>query len=173
VLAAVLEDKVRGDDPVGLTLDVSIPYARLGYLINALQKAGFRNLALLTNGGKQMVPLELGDSAAVNKSGLRMVVTLRGDRLTVWSLSGEEGTQQAPKLAARWEGTRTLPALTAALAEIARRRWPDGARLAADRTIMIQLDRNADVQTLLNVLAAVRMDGTLELFPNIFLAGGV
>jgi hypothetical protein len=38
---------------------------------------------------------------------------------------------------------------------------------------MVQLDRNADVETLLRVLAAVRSDGTLELFPNIFLAGGV
>ena len=39
-------------------------------------------------------------------------------------------------------------------------------------TIIIQPDGNELAQALLNVLAAVRADGSLELFPNIFLAGG-
>ena len=62
--------------------------------------------------------------------------------------------------------------LTRALADIVQKRWPDHKRDDADRTIIIQADGNQPAQVVLKVLAAVRVDGSLELFPNIFLAGG-
>jgi biopolymer transport protein ExbD len=171
-LTQLLETKANSDAPVAITLDAQVPYRRVGQLLDMLKRAGFRNLALLTGNG-QMIPIELPDSAEVNGAGLRPVVTLERQQVSLWSASGEEGTRTRPKLTFALGDKARFEPLTRGLAEIAQRRWPDHKRSEPDRTIIIQVDGNLPAQTLLQLLAAVRTDGSLELFPNIFLAGGL
>jgi hypothetical protein len=171
-LTRMLETKATSDAPVGIALDASIPYRRLGVLLDALRRGGFRNLALLTGSGAQMIPIELPDAAEVNGAGLRPVVTIQRSRLTLWSASGEEGTKMRPKLTLDVGSDPSFAPVTRALADIVERRWPDGKRADSDRTIIVQLDGAQPARVLLELLAAVRADGSRELFPNIFLAGG-
>jgi hypothetical protein len=170
-LTRVLEAKANSDAPVAITLDATVPYRRVGQLLDTLKRAGFRNLALLTGNGGQMIPIELPDSAEINGAGLRPVVTLDRAQVRLWSASGQEGTRARPKLTFAVDAGNFAP-LTRALAEIVQRRWPDHQRGADDRTIIIQAGGNEPAQVVLQLLAAVRADGSLELFPNIFLAGG-
>ncbi len=170
-LIRVLETKANSDAPVAITFDATVPYRRVGQLLDTLKRAGFRNLALLAGGGGKMIPIELPDSSEINGVGLRPVVTLERRQIKLWSASGQEGTRARPKLSFAVESNNFAP-LTRALAEIVKRRWPDGGRETADRTIIIQPDGNQPAQVLLQLLAAVRADGATELFPDIFLAGG-
>lgn len=168
-----LEGKATSDAPVAISLDATLPYARIGKLLDTFRRAGFRNLALLAGSDGQMIPIELPDATEANSGGLRPVVSLDGTRLMLWSASGEEGTKRKPKLVLDVGASPSFAPLTRALAEIVQKRWPDGKRPPADRTIIVQLDGRQSAQVLLNLLAAVRADGSLELFPNIFLAGGL
>lgn len=171
-LTRVLEDKARSDDPIGIALDATIPYVHVASLLGKLKLAGFRNLALLA-GPTTMIPIELLDTEEANAGNVRPVVTVQHGRVVLWSVTGAEGTRRKPKLDIPLDGARNLQPLTRALGEIVQRRWPDGKRQNVDRTIMIQVDRREPAEVLLRVLAAVRSDGALELFPNVFLTGGL
>jgi biopolymer transport protein ExbD len=171
-LTTRLEGKVKGDEPVALTIEPTLPYYRFAGVFDALHKAGFRKLALITGNGAKMIPLDTLDSAEANRGGLRPTVTIKRGRLTLWSGSGEEGTRAQPKLAYDLTESPSFQPLTHALAEIVQRRWPDGRRTDADRVIFVQVDGGTTAQVLLGALAAVRVEGTLSLFPSIFLAGG-
>ena len=171
-LTRLLETKANSDAPVAVTLDATIPYRRVGQLLDLLKRGGFRNLALMSGNGK-MIPIELPDSSELGKTGLRPVVTLERNDVSLWSASGQEGTRAKPKLKFTVAGGASFAPLTRALADIVQKRWPDGKRAAEDRAIIVQLDGNQPAQRLIQLLAAVRADGSLELFPNIFLAGGV
>lgn len=172
VLVRQLEKKATTDAPIAIAFDAALPYRRVGQLLDALRQAGLRNLALLTGTGAEMIPIELPDSAEFNAAGLRPVVTLERTRLALWSASGQEGTKRQPKLVLSAGDDPSFARVTRALAEIVERRWPDGKRAPDDRTIIVQLDGDQPAQVLLQLLAAVRADGSRELFPNIFLAGG-
>ena len=171
-LTRSLEGKANSDAPIGVLLDATVPYRRVGQLLDTLRRAGFRNVGLLTGSGGKMIPIELPDSAELNGTGLRPVVTLERNQASLWSASGQEGTRARPKLTFAVDGSQGFAPLTRALAEIVQRRWPDGKRDGADRAIIIQPDGNQPAQRLLELLAAVRADGSLELFPTILLAGG-
>jgi len=171
-LTRILESKANSDAPVAVALDATVPYRRVGQLLDTLKRAGFRNLALLTGSGGQMIPIELPDSAEINGAGLRPVVTLERKQVSLWSASGLEGTRARPKLTFGLGETQRFAPLTRALADIVQKRWPDGKRAAEDRTIIIQADGSQPAEVLLQLLAAVRADGSVELFPNIFLTGG-
>lgn len=172
-MTRLLEKKATSDAPVAIALDATVTYQRLGELLDTLKRAGFRNLALLAGDGTQMIPIQLPDSTGSNGPGLRLVIALDRAQLRVWSVSGQEGTRRQPKLSmAAGEGA-SFALLTRALTEIVHRRWPDGKRPAEDRAVIVQLDGAQPAQRLLNLLAAVRSDGSLELFPDIVLAGGV
>lgn len=167
-----LEMKVKGDEPIALMIDSTMPFYRFAVIFDALRKAGFRRLALLTGTGAKMIPLDLLDTAEANKGGLRPIVTIKRGQLTLWSGSGEEGTRTEPKLSYDLTTSPSFKPLTRALAEIVQRRWPDGKRPDEDRVIFIQLDGGTTADVMLATLAAVRADGTLVLFPSIFLSGG-
>jgi biopolymer transport protein ExbD len=173
VLTRLLEAKATSDAPIALTLDATIEYGRVSKLLDMLRRGGFRRLGLLTGTGAQMIPLELPDSAEVNAKGLRPVVTFDRKYVRVWSASGEEGTQKKPKLSYEVGTTPDFKPVTRALAEIVQRRFPGGKRSPEDLTIVVQLDPSVPAETMLQLLAAVRADGSLALFPNIFLAGGI
>ena len=103
---------------------------------------------------------------------MRPIVTVRGGTVILWSASGEEGTQQKPKATLPAKGT--FSELTSELSDIVNKRWASGRpRSADDKAIIVQVASLETAETLLNVLAAVRGDATLELFPNIYLAGGI
>lgn len=172
VLTHQLEDKARSDAPIALTIDATLPYRQIGIVLDALKKAGFRNIALLTGSGSTMIPIELPDAAEANSAGIRPIVTVQGKRVILWSASGEEGTKTAPKASFEVGDPPSYAPLTQALAEIVQRRWSSGSRDEADKTIILQLQGSATTQTLLEVAAAVRADGSLTLFPAIYLAGG-
>jgi hypothetical protein len=172
-LTRQLESKATSDAPVAITFDATLPYRRVGQLLDALRRAGFRNIALLAGSGSQMIPIELPDTEEINGPGLRLVISLDRTQLRLWSASGQEGTKRKPKLSMAVSDTTSFAPVTRALTEIVQRRWPDGNRPAQDRSIIVQLDGNQSVQAMLGLLAAVRADGSLELFPEIFLAGGL
>jgi len=167
----LLETKANSDAPVAITFDATVPYRRIGQLLDTLKRAGFRNLALLAGSGGQMIPIELPDSSEINGVGLRPVVTLERKQIKLWSASGKEGTKARPKVTFSVDTAGFAP-VTRALAEIVKRRWPDGTRAAEDRVIIIAPDGNQPAQVVLELLAAVRIRGSTELFPAIFLAGG-
>jgi hypothetical protein len=172
-LTRLLETKATSDAPIAIELDSSITYQRVGQLLDRLKRAGFRNLALVA-GPDAVIPIELPDTSEANAGGVRPIVTLDHNRLVLWSASGEEGTKKKPKLVLTIGGNPSdFQPLTRALSEIVSRRWPSGKRSPEDRTIIVQLDPTQPASTLLLLLAAVRAEGGRELFPNIFLAGGV
>jgi hypothetical protein len=171
-LLVQLEQKATSDAPIALTLDATLPYRRVSILLEALRQGGFRNIALLTGTGSTMIPIELQDSEEANAAGLRLVVTVKRNYVSLWSASGEEGTRKKPKVAYELTDPPDFKPITRALADIVQTRWPNGNRAPADRTIILQLDGDKSAQILLQLAAAVRADGSLVLFPGIYLAGG-
>src|SRR5207249_2289451 len=124
--------------PLAVTLDATLPYYQVGILFAAFKQGGFRNLALLTGTGSTMIPIELPDTEEANGKGLRPVVTVKKNYVTVWSVSGLEGTRTKPKLAYQLTDPPDFAPVTRALAEIVGTRWPTGNREEADRTIILQ-----------------------------------
>jgi hypothetical protein len=169
-LTQQLEQKATSDAPVALTLDSTVPYRRVAILLDALRRGGFRNIALLTGTGSTMIPIELADSEEVNGAGLRPIVTVKRGYVMLWSASGEEGTKAKPKVAYEMKTTPGFAPITRALADIVQTRWPNRNRGDEDKTIILQLEGATPSQTLLQLAAAVRTDGSLTLFPGIYLA---
>jgi hypothetical protein len=96
-------------------------------------------------------------------------------RIKLWSLSGQEGTLEEPKLLiepVNDKPTYDLPALSSALVEIAGRRWPDAAtRPPETKDIAVMVFGDVPVQTVVDILVAVRHDEEgNELFPRPLLA---
>lgn len=164
-----LEAKATGTAPIAVTLDATLPYFKVGMLFSALKQAGFRNLALLTGNGSTMIPLELFDAEDVSGKGLRPVVTVKQNMVSLWSQSGDEGTKVQPKLSYALSDPPDFAPVRRALADIVQTRFPGHKRDPADLTIVLQLDSSRSAQTLLQLAAAVRTDGSMVLFPNIYL----
>ncbi|HUS29251.1 MAG TPA: hypothetical protein VMZ53_12105 [Kofleriaceae bacterium] len=171
-LTQQLEQKATSDAPVALTLDATLPYRRIAILLDALKKGGFRNIALLTGSGSTMIPIELKDTNEANTEGVRPIVTVKQNYVSVWSASGTEGTRKQPKLAYELTDPPDFKPVTRALADIVQSHWPDGKRSDAERIIILQLDGDKPAQLLLQLAAAVRADGSLVLFPGIYLSAG-
>jgi hypothetical protein len=171
VLTQQLEQKATSDAPLALTLDATLPYGRVGILLDALAQAGFRNIALLTGSGSTMIPIELKEPEEANTGELRMVVTLKKNYVSVWSRSGAEGTRSKPKLAYELGGSPDFKPVTRALSDVVQTHWPNGkSRDDVDKTIVLQVGADKPAQQLLSLAAAVRADGSLVLFPGIYLA---
>lgn len=160
-----LEDKVRSDDPLGLVIDGSLTINRLEPLLATLKRAGFRNLALVTRAGK-LVPLALPDPAELG-NGLRPVLTVQAGGLSLWSVSGKEGTQPKPSFTSELD--KGFEPVNRALGELVKRQWPDGKRSPQDLILTVQIERAQTVDTLMRVIANVRADASRALFPNVFL----
>jgi biopolymer transport protein ExbD len=97
---------------------------------------------------------------------LQLVVSVTTTELRVWSISGLEGTLDAPKLriARRPEGVETAfdyAQLNSALLEIVKRRWPKGERPDITKSIILQ----ADAKTTYEIIVAV-MDNTRSVVPD-------
>ena len=111
-----------------------------------------------------------GALTSVKVVGMGLAVSATKDKLVVWSISGSEGTLKAPKASV----ARTdLAAVSAALSEIAKRRWGTKQRGDADRTILLMADSSTSMQDVFDLMIAIRTteDGK-ELFPNVLLSAG-
>lgn len=168
-LMARLETAGASGDPIGVAVDPTLHNQRVFELLQALKQAGYRNVALIAGKGFIAIPLELVDADQLG-NGIHPVVTVTGGRVILWSQSGAEGTSQNPKLV--FGAGASMEPLTKALAEIVKRRWPDGMRPDEDRVITIQMSGREKAATLLQITAAVRAEGSTELFPTIYLAAG-
>lgn len=149
---------------VQLVIDPAVPAALLIELAGSAAQAGFKDLALVVNadGGARAIPFRVDLVGA----GLQPVAAISGDKIVVYSLSGQEGTAQQPK------ATVASPAeLVTTLADIVGRRFKPGQRTDQDRQITITVDPTVPVQRVADVFAVVRAgkDGG-ELFPQIGLA---
>jgi hypothetical protein len=164
-MVRLLEDKVRSDDPLGLVLDGSLTVNRLEPLLATLKRAGFRNLAFVTRAGK-LIPLALPDPSELG-NGLRPTLTVQSGVLSLWSVSGAEGTLPKPVFSSPLD--KGFAPLNRALGELVKRQWPDGKRSPQDLILTVQIERAQTVDTLMRVIANVRADASRALFPNVFL----
>jgi hypothetical protein len=159
-----------------VAIDRSLSYHFIYKVLAAAAKAGIRrfDLAAMQHGNAVMVPIAIPERKphgfAVNKPNdpdlpIQLIVSIARDRMTLWSLSGLEGTLQAPKLSV---ARSDYAALHQALAEIAARRFAGGTRDNLDRTIIVMLDGELTAQDLLATAATVA-----EPFPDVLLAAGI
>jgi hypothetical protein len=160
-----LQEKVRSDDPLGLVVEGSLQVARLVPVLSALKGAGFHNLAMVTREGK-LIPLSLPNPEELG-NGLRPVVRLQSGTLSLFSLSGQEGTPLAPLFSSPLD--KGFEPLSAAIGELVRRRWPAGKRSPQDLIVTIEIERTQTIDTLMRAVATVRADASQALFPNVFL----
>lgn len=149
---------------VQLTIAPALTGQMLNQLVDAADKAGFKDLALVVNadGVSRAIPFTRRELAA--GTGVRPVVAISAATLRLYSGDGSEGTQAAPK------ATLASPAeLTRALNELAVRRW-HGKRTDEDRWLYIAIDPATPLQRVADVLAVVRaMPDGGELFPQVAL----
>jgi biopolymer transport protein ExbD len=131
--------------------------------------------------GNQLDNVRLGREAggapragsAVTAPDPQMLVSVTKTQLVLWSVSGAEGTLKQPKLAVPLASKTAFAELGKALAEIVARRWPDGKRAPDGRQIIVQADGVIPMQTIAQVLGAVRATpDNEELFPEILLSAG-
>jgi len=103
---------------------------------------------------------------------LKMIVSVTKTDLRLWSLSGLEGTLDAPKFAVKLTEKSALADLNRKLAEIVASRFP-AARESGDRAIVIQADPAIPMQTIAEVIGAVRATPEAkELFPDVVFSSG-
>jgi biopolymer transport protein ExbD len=167
----------RGPGPVNLVVDPALTYNTLMQLLVSARAAGFAQFAFVVDVADQAkaIPIALPDLPKAQKLDnkpapwVMMVVTIDKDKLLLWSISGKEGTLQQPKLVAH-----SADEIGTALARIVEERWHGGSRADDDRSIIVMANSSTPMQTVADVLAAVRAgpDGK-ELFPNIMLSAGL
>ncbi len=98
-----------------------------------------------------------------NSKPLRLVVSVTGEAILVWSMSGLEGTLEAPKAVVPRTGvdeggvpTYDYPRLNAALHEIAARRWDGKLRKLPTFQALLQADGAIPYGTIIAVMDAMR-----------------
>jgi len=109
-----------------------------------------------------------------DKMPIGLIVAMPKDKLLVWSISGMEGTIQAPLLAADLADPTAMKRLNAVLVDIVKRRWEGKDRPPATQTIVLMPDPATTMQAVADVLVAVRtsVDGGTPLFPDVQLSTG-
>ena len=137
-------------------------------------------------------------AAATDEPALQLVVAVTKSKIQMFSLSGLEGTIQAPKLAIQAEnGVYTMSKLTDAALEIVKRRWggkppmttvagkaecvvggkaapPDSCRPDKATEVFLIVDGDVRYETVISTMDALRSapDGT-PLFPGVIFTSGI
>lgn len=94
----------------------------------------------------------------------KIMVSVKRDEISLWSISGLEGTLANPKLVMK---PGPLDPLRAALAEIVARRFPKESK----RSVIVQADKDVELDTVIAIFGAVRADANgRPLFDDIQLA---
>jgi len=137
----------------------------------------FRIVVAASDGSLGSLPLLLPAQMTVVPAApdppVQLILSVTERRVLLWSISGLEGTLQAPRLelAAAPGRTRSpfdTKRLNGELAALADARWPGGVPPAEQREIIIQANPDIPFQTIVDLMVAVRAhpDGR-ELFPHI------
>lgn len=101
---------------------------------------------------------------------LRMVVSITTSDVTVWSISGLEGTLPEPRVRVP-VGPEATRKVSAVLEDIVKRRYGD--KQERDQSIMLMADAVVTMQSVAEMLGAVRASAAgVELFPNVMLSTG-
>jgi hypothetical protein len=188
---------LRDQDPfVLLLLDKQLPALLLHQIVFSVNSAGaFRRfgIAALGDGAPMMVPFALPEArssssvedalSAMKRGGpdanvgpptpVQPVVTITRDRVILWSKSRILGTLQSPRLTVT-DLSAAGPALTEELAAFAASRWSGAQRTDRERELIIMPFSDQRLQTVVEVMGAVRADATgAELFPTLLLSAGI
>jgi biopolymer transport protein ExbD len=125
-----------------------------------------------STGGLQAQP------QTTNEPPPQLVVAVTKPEILVFSISGLEGTLQAPKLkipASKPGSEYDFNRLTDAAAEIVKRKWPDkGTRPEGSTEVILMADADIPYSAIVNTMDALRQhkDGTI-LFPDILFSTGI
>lgn len=160
-------------DGANVVIDQSLPYRLAIEILFSAKSAPIKRFGLVAKmpGDLGIVPITLPDKVTdkPKPSGLKMVVAITKQKILLWSISGLEGTLQAPKLTV---AIGEADKLTPALAEIVKRRFK-GKREAVDRQILVMADGDVPMKIVMPVMFAIRAAGDgSELFPDIQLSTG-
>jgi len=163
-----------------LILDPETPY-RVVFDVMSTVKASYHRFALVASadGGRGIVPIVLPDTASVRPDDPaepleQMVVGLSEDTITLFSLSGAEGTLAQPALrVALTEPAEARAKLQETLGEIVERRWTGRTRTAASRRITLMASEDVTAAVFVPVMAAVRRAGEAELYTDVILGTSV
>ncbi len=190
-------DKAAGAGPLVLYFDRDTPYrVVLRVVVSAMRpRAGFKDIRFVVRSGgvpralRMSVPDRARRAAkavwvrpamASGELPLGLVLGIYGERIALWSISGEEGTNAKPSVTlplTRDEGVgpRTIDedALTKALATIVARRWRGAKRSMSSKEIIVMGEKTLPFRLLARVIAAAhgRPDAP-PLFPRVLLSPG-
>lgn len=109
-----------------------------------------------------------------DKAPLGLVVSINEKQIILWSISGFEGTLLQPRRTLPTGDPTSIAKLHEALAEIVKRRWGGKERLPETHSIILQADNATTLQTIAELLVAMRTtgDGATKLFPDVALSVG-
>ncbi len=159
-----------------LVIQPDVPFETLFQVVMSIKPSGIAHYHLLARraGVRVAVPIELPaatpDAAGVVAAGtpapIGMIVAMTTTNLLVFSISGAEGTINAPALTTAGIRTDDIARVQAALIDI-KRRHSDETR------IVVMFDPTISVQLVTETIAAVRAtpDGA-RLFPDVVLSAG-
>jgi hypothetical protein len=153
------------DERATVAIERTLPCKLIDTVLHSASAGGLHEFGLAaTQQGKHViVPLTVGDQP-VNERSLGMTLVVTRDRVKLWSASGLEGSESAPKLDRPLDGN--FMELTKSLDDILARRFTK-QRLADDKVIRVRVDEQQSAQVLLDSLAAVG-----KQFPDIQLEIG-
>jgi len=123
-----------------------------------------------TGGPPKQLPVKTRDDPRCAVRGpsvadpVKLAVSLTKGNLSVWSLSGLEGSRSKPKLKVA-AGTAGLAAVRKALAEIVRRRYPGDAKRS--KKVILMIDSSQNMQAVMDLVAAVSGPAAQPLFPDV------
>jgi biopolymer transport protein ExbD len=155
--------------PLALVIDPKLSYGLLLSIVFTAKQAGFRDFAVVVHAGRDLkaIPLRLPHKAppGAGRAGLKPVVSITKDHhMLLWSISGLEGTMQKPLVNLAPDETTALRKAVAAI--VARRK-------TAGDEIIVMADQGIAMQTIAEVMAAVRTDEAGKpLFPTVLLSSG-
>ena len=151
---------------LNLIVDPATPYKLLMAAMFSAKSGPIRTFALAVRAGTatKAIVIELPDTTAVDAEAaqIKMVVAITKSKVLLWSLSGQEGTLDKPKLDVPLD---RIAELRKALVEIADRRWPGGT--GKETAIVVMADGDVPVQTVAEVMAAAK-----PVFPDVRLSSG-
>lgn len=167
--------------PIAILAEPEVTYKQL---FRVVASARGRQLSMILRGAKgelgnfalympEPSALYMPEASAPDETRINLIVSVTKSRLLLWSVTGMEGSLAEPKLELAKQGAGyDYVALTSALEEIVKRRWPTGtARSPEHHDIILQAGGTVPFQVIADLAVALR-GGYREapLFPLVVLA---
>jgi len=163
--------QVGGESPLGINIfaEPETPYRLLFQAIASLRSAtpAYRRFSLLVaskEGTLGSLPIVLPEHSAYGEGPetepVMLIVTLTKERLLLWSVSGLEGTLEKPAFVMERDPANSdeydFAKLSAVLAEIVERRWPNGGRTPEDFELLIMANGDAPYRTIAELVSVTQ-----------------